>query len=132
MSIITSLYAICNANAAVAALLGAGDAMQLYPKDIPQGQEGDAATYSTVGGMPANTFDAAAPADNLRISFNYQSIDFDRSQAGAEALRRAFEDQNALIAQQLGAQCVSINPDDFDEDRRQFIASFDMSFWQSR
>jgi hypothetical protein len=135
-----AIYAILSVNAGVRALIGlpgSPAAIALYPfGNAPQAdtppQVQPYATTSTVGGMPANTLDRAAPADNEVLQFDCYSRDADQAVSIADAIRAALEDDAACIAQKLGATIDRFIGKDFENSTQFYRASFSASFWLAR
>lgn len=127
-----ALFAIVSGNSGVTALLGTNPC-RFYPGgDIPQKAAMPAACFMTIGGMPSNTFDAAAPADNQRIQIDAWAEDYDDAVDVLAAIRAAIEVQSVQTSNNVGIQIVSFNGTDYDSETKRYRVSFDVSVWTSR
>ena len=132
MSGSAALFTIVSNNSGVTAFFGTNPCRFFPAGYIPQDQPMPAASFQTIGGAPANTLDAAAPADNDRIQVDCWSDDYDEAIDVAEAIRTAIESASAQTALAVGMQIVSFNGHDYDSETKRFRVSFDVSIWSSR
>ncbi len=129
-----ALYAIVTGSSGVTTLLGTNPCRFFPGGDIPQGQAMPAATFQTIGGSPANTFEAAAPADEERVQIDCWSepLKYDTAVSVFNAIRAAIETLSAQTTQGVGIQIVSFNGTDFDTETKRYRVSFDVSVWTPR
>lgn len=140
-----ALFALLNANATVTAanMLGTSP-MRFYPGGVvPTGVDVAGkryATWQTVGGKPANTFETAARSDNGRIQVCAYGFEDDRDSATEliEAIRVAIEDEAAQFALQdanpgFNVGISTLGPgDDYDDASSRYREMRDFSVWVSR
>lgn len=124
------LFAICDADATVIGFLKTGSVLRFFPAgNVPQGQPSPYATYSTVGGRPANSMDSPSRADNARVQITIWDADFDTAALIAGAVRSALENAQAQSDRSVGIRTIAFNPHDYDSERKLFCDSFDVSVW---
>lgn len=114
-----SVFEWLTSDAAVTALVGAGDAAQIF--DAGYAPEGVSryVVWQVITGDPELYLDAPSDMDRVRVQFDCFADNAPDSLELAEAVRTALESHG---------HCVSLNGDARDEATRRYFTSFDFEF----
>ena len=124
------IYLILSADAGVAALV----VDRIFPAGIiPQEITTlPAIVYQTVTGTAENVLTDRAPVDMERIQIDCWSTTDAGASAVANAVRAAFENIPAMLANGCAALLTGFNGHDYDKETKHYRESTDWSFWTLR
>jgi len=113
------IFALLNNDAGVAALLGAGDDMRLYPIEADQGTPLPYAVINQIGGPTENQLSGAATTDRYLIQIDCYAKRLTEARNVAAAIRAAVE---------VHADVTDIGRESRDPKTRHFGYQFDIEW----